>query len=69
VITRSDDNVERINSKVYDQLNSCLDHMYKAQEHLHDTGDLESLALDNAMGALKLAITRVELHMSGLYNG
>ena len=68
MITRSNDNVERINSKVYDQLNSCLDHMYKAQEHLHDTGDLESLALDNAMGALKLAITRVELHMSGLYN-
>lgn len=68
MITRSDDNIERINSKVYDQLSSCLDHLYKGQEYLHDTGELESLALDNAMGALKLAITRIELHMSGLYD-
>jgi hypothetical protein len=59
MITVSNDNKNRVDAAIDKQLTQCFNLISEASVILHDTGDTESIALDNAMWHLQRAVELV----------
>jgi len=59
MVTVSNENKERVEALVDRNTGEALDKLEAASVLLHDTGDVESDTLDNAMSHLKCAVDMV----------
>jgi hypothetical protein len=60
MITVSNENKTRVEFLVYKQVKEAFDHLKKASELIHDTGDTESDTLDKAVCYTQDAMDHLE---------
>ena len=60
MMTVSNENKTRVDYLVYKKVNNAFNHLKKAADFIHDTGDTDSDTLDKAVSCTQDAIEQLE---------